>query len=173
MWIRFCRIHPQLMYINRFNNWRLCFVDFPLNFYFLSEFWSSWMKKSPSARAQSLNSLAKGLEAKRRDIAASVSTQTGVSLDEAEKEVELSIIRLSDWAAYCDKLQGRSLVSDCLNYLKMYIPYVMVYSVFVMLKRVAVKANLLTFCPSAHATVWHRHLCAWSCGSYRGSPPWQ
>lgn len=70
------------------------------------------MKKSPSARAQSLNSLAKGLEAKRRDIVASVSTQTGVSLDEAEKEVELSIIRLSDWAACCDKLKGGSLVSD-------------------------------------------------------------
>lgn len=88
------------------------------------------MKKSPSARAQSLNSLAKGLEAKRRDIVASVSTQTGVSLDEAEKEVELSIIRLSDWAAYCDKLKGGSLVSDCLNYLKMYSrQYIMVYSV--------------------------------------------
>lgn len=70
------------------------------------------MKKSPSARAHSLNSLAKGLEAKRRDIAVSISTQTGISLDEAEKEVELSIIRLSDWAAYCDKITGGSLVSD-------------------------------------------------------------
>uniref|UniRef100_A0A674MJC8 Aldehyde dehydrogenase 16 family, member A1 n=1 Tax=Takifugu rubripes TaxID=31033 RepID=A0A674MJC8_TAKRU len=68
-----------------------------------------WMKKSPSARAQSLNSLAKGLEAKRRDVATSISTQTGVSMDEAEKEVELSIIRLSDWAAYCDKIKGGSL----------------------------------------------------------------
>lgn len=78
----------------------------------ISLFWTSWMKKSPSARAQSLNSLAKGLEAKRRDIATSISTQTGVSMDEAEKEVELSIIRLSDWAAYCDKIKGGSLVSD-------------------------------------------------------------
>uniref|UniRef100_H3D0P4 Aldehyde dehydrogenase 16 family, member A1 n=1 Tax=Tetraodon nigroviridis TaxID=99883 RepID=H3D0P4_TETNG len=68
-----------------------------------------WMKKSPSARAQSLNSLAKGLDARRRDLAASVSAQTGVSLDEAEKEVELSIVRLGDWAAYCDKLKGGSL----------------------------------------------------------------
>lgn len=65
-----------------------------------------WMKKSPSARAQSLFSLAKGLEAKRRDMAASISTQTGVTMDEAEKELELSISRLSDWAAYCDKIQG-------------------------------------------------------------------
>lgn len=68
------------------------------------------MKKSPSARAQSLYSVAKGLEAKRRDVAASVHIQTGLSVVEAEKEVELSITRLSDWAAYCDKIQGGSLV---------------------------------------------------------------
>lgn len=36
----------------------------------------------------------------------------------------------------------------------------MVSSVFVMLKQVAVKANLYTFRPLAHATVWFRHLCA-------------
>uniref|UniRef100_A0A3Q3LP88 Aldehyde dehydrogenase 16 family, member A1 n=1 Tax=Labrus bergylta TaxID=56723 RepID=A0A3Q3LP88_9LABR len=65
-----------------------------------------WMKKSPSARAQSLYSLAKGLEAKRKDISTSINVQTGLSMEEAEKEVELSIIRLSDWAAYCDKVQG-------------------------------------------------------------------
>lgn len=70
----------------------------------------SWMKKSPSARAQSLYSLAKGLEAKRRDIAAAINTQTGLSVDEAEEEVELSITRLSVWAAYCDKVQGGALV---------------------------------------------------------------
>ncbi|KAM4635610.1 aldehyde dehydrogenase family 16 member A1 [Polymixia lowei] len=65
-----------------------------------------WMKKSPTARAQSLYSLAKGLEAKRRDMASSISAQTGLSLEEADKEVELSIARLSDWAARCDKAQG-------------------------------------------------------------------
>lgn len=87
------------------------------------------MKKSPSARAQSLNSLAKGLEARRRDLAASVSAQTGVSLDEAEKEVELSVVRLGDWAAYCDKLKGGSLVGDCLYFLKMHSRlYMIVYS---------------------------------------------
>lgn len=68
------------------------------------------MKKTPSARAQSLYSLAKGLEAKRRDVAASITVQTGLSMDEADKEVELSIARLSDWAAYCDKIQGGTLV---------------------------------------------------------------
>ncbi|XP_068194032.1 aldehyde dehydrogenase family 16 member A1 [Antennarius striatus] len=68
-----------------------------------------WMKKGLSARGQSLYSLAKGLEAKRQDIALSISAQTGVSLEEAEEEVELSINRLSDWAAYCDKIQGGSV----------------------------------------------------------------
>lgn len=71
----------------------------------------SWTKKTPSARAQSLYSLAKGLEAKMRDVAASISSQTGVSLDEATKETELSVGRLSDWAAYCDKIKGGNLVS--------------------------------------------------------------
>lgn len=69
------------------------------------------MKKSPSARAQSLYSLAKGLEAKRRDLVASITAQTGVSMEEAETEMELGITRLSDWAAYCDKIIGGSLVS--------------------------------------------------------------
>lgn len=68
------------------------------------------MKKSPSARAQSLYSLAKGLEAKKMEIVAAVSTQTGVSSAEAEEEVELSVARLTVWAAYCDKVQGGSLV---------------------------------------------------------------
>ncbi|XP_044036203.1 aldehyde dehydrogenase family 16 member A1 [Siniperca chuatsi] len=68
-----------------------------------------WMKKNPSARAQSLYSLAKGLEAKRRDIAASINVQTGLSMEDADKQVELSIARLSDWAAYCDKVQGGAL----------------------------------------------------------------
>jgi len=64
------------------------------------------MKKGPSARAQSLYSLAKGLEAKRKELAASISTQTGLSLDEADQEVELSVGRLTDWAARCIQAQG-------------------------------------------------------------------
>ncbi len=64
------------------------------------------MKKSPTARSQSLYSLADSLEKKRRDLAVSIQTQTGISLEEAEKEVELSVSRLSDWAARCDKEQG-------------------------------------------------------------------
>ncbi|XP_061701015.1 aldehyde dehydrogenase family 16 member A1 isoform X2 [Syngnathoides biaculeatus] len=68
-----------------------------------------WMKKTTSARAQSIQSLAKGLEGKRQDIAKSISTQTGLPMEEAELEVELSIARLSHWAAYCDKVHGETL----------------------------------------------------------------
>ncbi|XP_053708710.1 aldehyde dehydrogenase family 16 member A1 [Synchiropus splendidus] len=68
-----------------------------------------WMKKSPSARAQSLLSLAKGLEANRTAVASAVRAQTGLSAEHADLEVELSVARLSDWAAYCDKIQGSSL----------------------------------------------------------------
>uniref|UniRef100_A0AAY4CYK6 Aldehyde dehydrogenase domain-containing protein n=1 Tax=Denticeps clupeoides TaxID=299321 RepID=A0AAY4CYK6_9TELE len=65
----------------------------------------SWAR-SPSARVQSLYSLAGSLEKKSRELAASVQTQTGVSLEEAEQEVELSVSRLCEWAARCDKERG-------------------------------------------------------------------
>uniref|UniRef100_A0A672KGJ8 Aldehyde dehydrogenase 16 family, member A1 n=1 Tax=Sinocyclocheilus grahami TaxID=75366 RepID=A0A672KGJ8_SINGR len=65
-----------------------------------------WMKKSPTARSQSLYSLADSLDNRRQDLAVSIQTQTGISLEEAEKEVELSVSRLTDWAARCDKEQG-------------------------------------------------------------------
>lgn len=65
-----------------------------------------WMKKSPATRSQSIYSLADSLDKRRRDMAVSIQTQTGISFEEAEKEVELSISRLSDWAARCDKEQG-------------------------------------------------------------------
>ncbi|KAJ0057950.1 hypothetical protein NL108_007164 [Boleophthalmus pectinirostris] len=68
-----------------------------------------WMKKSLSARSQSLYSLAKGLEAKKKDFVASLSTQTGVSAESVDSEVELSIARLNDWAAFCDKMHGGTL----------------------------------------------------------------
>ncbi|XP_068606185.1 aldehyde dehydrogenase family 16 member A1 [Brachionichthys hirsutus] len=68
-----------------------------------------WIRKGLSVRVHSLYSLAGGLEAKRRDIALSISAQTGVSKEEADEEMELSINRLRDWAAYCDKIQGGSL----------------------------------------------------------------
>ncbi|XP_051904503.1 aldehyde dehydrogenase family 16 member A1 isoform X1 [Hippocampus zosterae] len=68
-----------------------------------------WMKKSPPARAQHILSLAKGLEGKRQELAASICAQTGLPMEEALMEVELSIARLGDWAAYCGKVHGGTL----------------------------------------------------------------
>uniref|UniRef100_A0AAY5EAW5 Aldehyde dehydrogenase domain-containing protein n=1 Tax=Electrophorus electricus TaxID=8005 RepID=A0AAY5EAW5_ELEEL len=65
-----------------------------------------WLRKSSAARAQSLYALADSLDKRRRDMAASIQAQTGISMDEANEEVELSISRLSDWAARCDKQSG-------------------------------------------------------------------
>ncbi|KAI1884682.1 hypothetical protein AGOR_G00228930 [Albula goreensis] len=65
-----------------------------------------WRKRSPVARAQSLYSLAESLELRRRDMAMSLLAQTGIQLEEAEMEVELSISRICDWAALCDKEGG-------------------------------------------------------------------
>lgn len=65
-----------------------------------------WMKKSPAARALALYSLADNLDKRSHDMAASVHNQTGLSMEEAAQEVELSISRLSDWAARCDKQNG-------------------------------------------------------------------
>ncbi|XP_027019868.2 aldehyde dehydrogenase family 16 member A1 [Tachysurus fulvidraco] len=65
-----------------------------------------WMKKSPATRALALYSLADSLEKRRQEMSASIHKQTGLSMDEAAQEVELSISRLSDWAARCDKQNG-------------------------------------------------------------------
>lgn len=68
-----------------------------------------WMKKSASARAQSLLSLAKGLEGHKAALAAAIAAQTGISSEQAAQEVELSAARLGDWAALCDRIHGSSL----------------------------------------------------------------
>ncbi|KAB5553526.1 hypothetical protein PHYPO_G00039670 [Pangasianodon hypophthalmus] len=65
-----------------------------------------WMKKSPAARALALYSLANSLDKRKQDVAESIHNQTGLSMEEAAQEVELSISRLSDWAARCDKQNG-------------------------------------------------------------------
>ncbi|MCJ8738921.1 hypothetical protein PDJAM_G00041140 [Pangasius djambal] len=65
-----------------------------------------WMKKSPAARALALYSLANSLDKRKQDMATSIHNQTGLSTEEAAQEVELSISRLSDWAARCDKQNG-------------------------------------------------------------------
>ncbi|XP_042183801.1 aldehyde dehydrogenase family 16 member A1-like [Oncorhynchus tshawytscha] len=63
-------------------------------------------EEKPCGRAQSLFSLAETLELKRRDMAVSLHSQTGLSLEKADMEVELSIAQLCDWAARCDKERG-------------------------------------------------------------------
>ncbi|TSQ24031.1 Aldehyde dehydrogenase family 16 member A1 [Bagarius yarrelli] len=64
---------------------------------------SGWMKKSPAVRALALFTLADALEKTKQDMTASIHKQMGVSMEEAAQEVELSISRLFDWAARCDK----------------------------------------------------------------------
>lgn len=71
-----------------------------------------WMKKSPATRALALYSLADSLEKRRQEMSASIHKQTGLSMDEAAQEVELSISRLSDWAARCDKQNGHVPVRE-------------------------------------------------------------
>lgn len=68
-----------------------------------------WMKKSASARAQSLYALAKSLEAKKKDFVTCLTSQTGASAESADNELELSVARLNDWAALCDKVHGGTL----------------------------------------------------------------
>ncbi|XP_061080748.1 aldehyde dehydrogenase family 16 member A1 [Conger conger] len=65
-----------------------------------------WRRRSAVSRSQSLYTLAEGLELRRRDMAVSLQAQTCILLEEAEMEVELSISRLCDWAAHCDKEVG-------------------------------------------------------------------
>ncbi|KAK7940201.1 hypothetical protein WMY93_003527 [Mugilogobius chulae] len=66
-------------------------------------------EKKSVARSQSLYSLAKSLESKKKDFVSSLNMQTGVSAESADSEVELSIARLNDWAAFCDKMHGGTL----------------------------------------------------------------
>nr|XP_023654391.1 aldehyde dehydrogenase family 16 member A1 [Paramormyrops kingsleyae] len=65
-----------------------------------------WMKKGPASRSQSLYRLSECLNSKRQDMTKSLSTQTGLPLEDAEKEVDLSVSRLCDCAALCDKERG-------------------------------------------------------------------
>ncbi|KAJ8402540.1 hypothetical protein AAFF_G00366230 [Aldrovandia affinis] len=64
---------------------------------------SGWKKRSPVSRSQLLYTLAECLELKKQVMAMSLQAQTGILLEEAELEVDLSISRLFDWAAHCEK----------------------------------------------------------------------
>lgn len=77
------------------------------------------MKRSPAARALTLYSLADNLEKKRQEMAASVHRQTGLSIEEAAQEVELSISRLFTWAAWCDKQNGNMPVRVTVSFISL------------------------------------------------------
>ncbi len=67
---------------------------------------SRWGKRAAHNRAQIIYYLAENLEIRRNEFAERLSVLTGVSVEEGEREVELSIQRLFHWAAYCDKYGG-------------------------------------------------------------------
>ncbi|MBN3311788.1 A16A1 dehydrogenase, partial [Atractosteus spatula] len=67
---------------------------------------SGWRKKGCHSRCQILYFLAENLEQRREEFARSLRSLTGVSLEEASKEVDLSVSQLFHWAALCDKSGG-------------------------------------------------------------------
>ena len=66
----------------------------------------SWGKRAAHNRAQIVYYMAENLEIRRDEIAARLADMTGRSLDDALREVDLSISRLFHWGAYCDKFGG-------------------------------------------------------------------
>ncbi|XP_018619908.2 aldehyde dehydrogenase family 16 member A1 [Scleropages formosus] len=65
-----------------------------------------WAASSVPWRSRTLRSLAESLERRGGDVAVALSAQTGCSKEEACREVELSVFRLSEWAAHCETRAG-------------------------------------------------------------------
>ena len=65
-----------------------------------------WCKKSSHSRAQVLYYIAENMELRQLELAQRISTMTGQSADQAEKEVKVAIQRVFHWAAYTDKYGG-------------------------------------------------------------------
>merc|ERR1719340_517462 len=63
----------------------------------------AWAKRSPFNRQQILYYIAENLDIRRRGFARRLTELTGVSLEEAEVEVSLSVARLFYWASWADK----------------------------------------------------------------------
>ena len=66
----------------------------------------SWGKRAAHNRAQITYYMAENLEVRREEFATKLSAMTGKSMDEARREVDLSVQRLFHWGAYCDKYGG-------------------------------------------------------------------
>jgi len=65
-----------------------------------------WAKKSPFNRQQILYYIAENLNIRKRGFARRLVESKGVSQEEADAEVDMSVARLFYWAAYADKYGG-------------------------------------------------------------------
>ncbi len=65
-----------------------------------------WSKAPNHLRAQILYYIAENLEMRREEFAKCIVEMTGVSKEEAVKEVEISLQRLFTYGAWCDKFEG-------------------------------------------------------------------
>jgi len=66
----------------------------------------NWAYYSPHNRAQILYYIAENLSARHEEFASRIADMTGVKIDKARAEVNLSIDRLFHWAAFADKSGG-------------------------------------------------------------------
>ncbi len=67
---------------------------------------ASWERASEHNRAQILYYVAENLDARAEEFAARIVEMTGADPEAADREVELSVERLFDWAAWADKFDG-------------------------------------------------------------------
>ncbi|XP_060561451.1 LOW QUALITY PROTEIN: aldehyde dehydrogenase family 16 member A1-like [Ruditapes philippinarum] len=65
-----------------------------------------WGKRAAHNRAQIVYYMAENLEIRKQEFAGRIQEMTGKSLEEALREVDVSINRLFHWGAYCDKYGG-------------------------------------------------------------------
>ncbi|XP_038639391.1 aldehyde dehydrogenase family 16 member A1 isoform X2 [Scyliorhinus canicula] len=65
-----------------------------------------WGKRAAHNRAQIVYYMAENLEVRRQEMAQHLSNLTGVSIEDALREVDSCIERLFYWGAYCDKYGG-------------------------------------------------------------------
>ena len=69
-------------------------------------FFSSWGKRAAHNRAQIVYYMAENLELRHSEFSERLCNMTGCSIQEANKEVDMTIQRLFYWGAYADKYGG-------------------------------------------------------------------
>ncbi|KAH3744161.1 aldehyde dehydrogenase [Pelomyxa schiedti] len=67
---------------------------------------NSWANSAPFLKSQIMYYIAENMQCRREEFASRLSTMTGVSMEEALHEVDLSIDRMFYWASYTDKNGG-------------------------------------------------------------------